>query len=148
MAKIYRLSDRISIKIEDITLKLAPLSFDQKMEVQGMVREGIAEDDNLKVLKATRTVMKYCIKDLKGVVDGEDNEYILEFDDKGFLELHIVEELLNMEHSMTLAAVCGQMVAGIPKNDFVDQEGKPLNGVSRVKTKGTRTKKSTSKPKK
>ncbi len=34
MARIYRLSDRITVKVDDLIFKLAPLSTHQKTEIQ------------------------------------------------------------------------------------------------------------------
>ena len=142
MAKIYRLTDRIEVKLHDLKIKLSPLTLDQKTEIHSLVQEGAQKSDTTLILKATRIALKYCIKEIQGLQDMDDGDYELEFDDNGHLSDDNVEDLLNMSYSQELATICSTMAGGIPENNFVGSDGKPLKGVSIIKKAKRKGKKS------
>ena len=132
MAKLFRLTDRITVKIaNDFTLQLSPLSFDKKIEIQTLVSEGM-KGDQFKILEGTRKAIKYCVKGVSGIEDTDGNEYVLEFDDDGTLSDDDVENLLNLSYSNHIAQVCSIMSSGVPAGDFVGVDGNPIEGVKRV----------------
>lgn len=127
MAKIYRINDRVEIKIDDITVKIAPLTLQQKSEVQRMMLEGQKAGDIQKLNDSMILAIKYCLKDMKGVQDSEGNEYALEFD-SGMVTDSCVNDLMNMELSPSLLKVCAGFVAGIPKNFDIEGVSIVSNG--------------------
>lgn len=132
MAKIYKRSDRLSVKIGDLTIKLAPLSVDQKTELQIAFLNGKLNQDLQSMTKGLILSLKYSIKDIEGLVDSNDQPYKLKMDEQGNLSDESIEDLLNMEFSKQLSLVCAALVKGIP-NEFTDENGKKIEGVEIVR---------------
>ena len=136
MATIYRLTDRIEVKVHDITFKLSPLSLSQKSELHAHITLGSATNDTGEILEASKKAIKFCVKALSGVEDANGDPYELEFDADGNLTDDGVEDLMNMEYCQNIVAMCVAMSQGTPQ-EFLDASGKPLEGVKRVhKAKG------------
>jgi len=113
VAKIYKTTDRLTYKIDDITFKISPLSMDQKVELQEIYLQGQTEKDIKKTMEGTVKVLQYALKDIKGVEDNEGNAFELEFD-SGVVTRECVENLLNIEHATTLIQLCSSFVGGVP----------------------------------
>jgi hypothetical protein len=132
MARIYKRSDRVVVKIDDITVKLAPLSLHQKTEVQMALLQG---QKNLDIREATRGMaraIQYSLKGIEGVEDADGNQYKLQFEDDDTLTDACVDDLMNLELTSKLSQVCLAMVNGVPK-EFTDPNRQPLEGVEIVK---------------
>ena len=115
MARIYKQSDRIEIKIEDVTIKVKPLSYGDKSEIQTLLMEGQTNKDYKKLQDATYLSVRYCLKSISGIEDSDGNEYKLNFDDDGKLSEECLEDLTNMDLSDSLMSACAQFINGIPK---------------------------------
>ena len=115
MAKIYKASDRVEVKIGDITVKIAPLTLLQKNEVQRLMLDGQKASDILKLNDSILLAIRYCLKDIQGVKDSDENDYQLEFDSNMLTE-NCVNDLMNMEESQNLIKVASTFIAGIPKS--------------------------------
>jgi len=134
MAKIYRMSDRIPVKIHDLKVVIGPLDIHQKMSVE----EAAASSG---LLKATIQAMKYAIKDIEGLIDKDGNEYELNRDPDGSLTDECLNDLFNIEHSYALSSVCLNLLTNIP-DEFMDPNtGEKLDGVEFVVDKGGKGKK-------
>lgn len=130
MAKIYRKSDRIKIKIDDITLTVSPLSTHEKNEIQALMVSGQSRGDVSKITAGIQLAMKYGIKGISGVTDINDNDYQLDFID-GMLSDECVDDLLNMDLSKSIINVCSNLIAGF-SSKMVDENGDKLEGVEVV----------------
>lgn len=84
--------------------------------------------------------LRYGLKGIEGVQDGEGNDYELKFDDNGMITDECTDDMLNMEQSAALTQVCAAIINGVP-SQFVDQKGQPLEGVSFADSKDTKKKK-------
>jgi len=125
MAKIYRLSDRIKLNVDDLEVTIGPLSIHQKACV-----EEVAASSSL--IKASIEAMKYAIKDIKGLSDKDGNEYELQRDENGDLSEETLNDLFNLENSYKLVAISLNLVNSIP-DEFIDvNTGQPLEGVEFV----------------
>lgn len=124
MAVIYKTSDRLKVKIDDLTFVISPLSFSQKSEVNSAILSGGAEG----AMEGARLAVKYSLKDVSGLVNLDGSNYELdEISDE------VIDDLFNLEHSTKLSQVCLNLISGIPK-EFIDpRTGQPLEGVSLVK---------------
>jgi hypothetical protein len=131
MSRIYKRSDRISVKIDDITLKLSPLSIDQKVEIQTAMINGRKDGDIVQATKGVCLSIKYSVKGVEGIQDGDGNDYKLEFDGDNLSD-QCVDDLLNLELHRKLALVCASIVNGIP-TEFSDERGNLMEGVEFVK---------------
>jgi hypothetical protein len=134
MAKIYRMSDRIKLKVDDLEVTIGPLSIHQKASV-----EEIASSASL--IKASLEAMKYAIKDIKGLEDKDGKEYKIERDEEGYLTEDALNDIFNLENSYKLVAISLNLVNSIP-DEFIDvNTGKPIEGVEFVIDEGKKGKK-------
>ena len=125
MARVYRTTDKISVKIDDITVKISPLSYEQKSVIQSLLISG----DPLSVVKAAKESIRYAVKEVSGVEDSDGSVYELMFDE-GVLSDSCIDDLLNIDPEDKLSLVCTSLLNGIPKG-FVDpQTGKPIDGIT------------------
>ncbi len=132
MARIYRLTDRIKVKIDDITVTIRPLSKDEKAEIQQSVIKGRAKGDFVEATRGIVLALKYAVKGIDGLIDSDDKPYQLQFDEHKNLTDDCVSELLNMEVTGKLTMVCISLANKIP-DEFVDENGIKLEGVDVIK---------------
>lgn len=136
MATIYRTSDRIKVKIDDIVLTLAPLNYHQKSRVQNL----ILEKGQMGALDSTKLAVKYALKDIEGVETLDGAKYKLEFGEDGLSD-ECLDDLFNLEQTMKLSSICMSLLNGVPK-EFIDpMTNKPMEGVSYYKEKKGKGKK-------
>lgn len=128
MSRIYKRTDRIAVKIDDVVVKLAPLTLDHKIQVQQAMLNGHQKSDLKEATRGISLAIKYSLKGIEGVEDSDGNPYKLEFDDESNLSDSCVDDLMNVEFMEKLALVCSSMAKGVPNN--FDQ----LKGVELVKT--------------
>lgn len=127
MARIYKLSTKIPVKINDAIFQLSPLSIAQKDEITCMLAEVQSEGLKAapKMLAATRLALKYAIKGLDGVFedDAELVPFVLTFDSEGNLDNDSLEALSNFEYSGKLNEVIMSLISGFSqKNKIEDVE--------------------------
>jgi hypothetical protein len=130
MIRVYKRSDRISVKVDGITVKLAPLTLAQKTEIQQAMLSGINKSDLKESTRGIMLSLKYSLKGIDGLDDVDGNKYQLEFQDDELTDA-CVDDLMNLELSQKLAYVCSNLVKGIPKS-FTDHNGNLLDGVELV----------------
>jgi hypothetical protein len=133
MSRIYKRSDRIKVRIDNITVTLAPLSFDQKTEAQDLMAKGTAKSDIRMLSKGIATLVKYAVKNIEGVEDGEGKPYQLEFDGDSLSD-SCIDDLLNLEIQEKLQSTCLSLCQGIPKQ-ILDAKGNPVAGVELIQEK-------------
>ena len=131
MKRIYKRSDRIAVQIDDLTIKLAPLTFDQKNEIQQNMIDGAAKKDLATMSRAVSLALKYAVRGISGVECSDGSKYELAYDDAGNLTDECIDDLLNLEQKDKLVLVCSALSRTIP-SAFTDGEGHPLKGVSFV----------------
>lgn len=127
MAKIYRLSDRIKLKIDDLIVIISPLSIHQKASV-----EEVASSAGL--IKGTIEAIRYSVKDISGLKDSEGNDYELQYDENGNLSDESLNDLFNIEQSFKLSAVALNLVNSVPEVFSDPNTGKPLQGVEFIQS--------------
>lgn len=137
MARIYRTTDRIQVKIDDITVTISPLTYEQKAEINSLMA-GYVNGDIKAVTKGMATAVKYAVKSVDGLEDADGEPYQVEAEESGLSD-DCVNDLLNLEMTEKLTNVCLTLLHGAP-TEFVDNDGKPLKGVEIV-NKGKSTKK-------
>jgi len=120
MSIIYRTSDTISVKIGDITIKVSPLTYAQKEDVQ-------AQFYDKKIVGAGRLAIKYAVKGIEGMFLYDGAPYSVE-KESGVLTDSCVDDLMNMEHSVKLIQVCSALLNNVP-TEIVDPKGKKIKGI-------------------
>lgn len=138
MTRIFKRSDRITVKVDSITVKLAPLTLDQKTEIQQAMLVGRTKGDIREASKGIALALKYAVKGIEGLEDADGNSYKLGVGPDGNLNDECIDDLLNLELTPKLAMVCASMVNGVPKK-FSDEKGNPLDGVELVDQKAVET---------
>lgn len=124
MARIYKVTDRITVKIHDITIEISPLTFEQKSVCQALIIGG----DHM---KAAFYALQSSLKSIKGIENADGSNYELAMQD-GKVTAECVDDLLNLSESTEMQFVALSLLQGVPK-EFVDPStGKPMKGVSFV----------------
>ena len=129
MAKIYRTTDRVKVNIDDVTVKLAPLTLSQKKEIQGHLYKSVTEKDMQAAQDAAILAVKYSLKSIKGLYDQNDEEYQLQMDNNTVSD-ECIDDLLNIEISDKLALVCTSLLHGINKEIVDPNTNKKIEGIS------------------
>ena len=122
MARIYRMTDRIPVKIHDMTVKIAPLSYDVKSVCQGLILNGSH-------MAAAVHALKNSVKGIAGLENADGSDYELEFENDQLTD-QCIDELLNVQGSDEMQLVAISLLQGIPKEFTDPSTGKPLDGVS------------------
>lgn len=141
MSRIYKRSDRIVVRIDGITVRLAPLSLMQKTEIQQAMINGSTRGDLQEATRGVVLALKYSIKGMEGVEDSDGAAYKLEMDEAGDLTDECISDLFNLEMKDKLAMVCGQMVNAIPASHFTNEKNEALEGVEIVRESKVEAKK-------
>ena len=129
MARIFRTSDRIPVKIGDLSIIVSPLSFAQKTELQTIMLS--AANDPMRAVKGAAMAIRFAVKGVTGVETMDGEPWTPTFDADGLLSEESCDELLNLEENPKLIALCTQLVAGVPVNGVLDPHTrKPMDGIT------------------
>lgn len=129
MARIYKTTDRIKVKIDDLTFFVSPLTYAQKSEIQSKLYKALNDKDMMAAQDAAVLSIKYSVKNVTGLYDANEEPYQLILEDNKVTD-SCIDDLLNIESSTKLASVCTSLVHGVG-NDIVDPEtGESIEGVS------------------
>ena len=122
MSKIYKTTDRIAIKVDDITIKIGPLTFAQKSEVMAMMVKGQKESDYLLLNQAILKSVSYAVKSVEGFKDSNDEDYKLKFDDSNTdcLDESSLNDLANCAYSEKILGICSKLLQGVPADFKID----------------------------
>lgn len=129
MSTIYRTTDKISVKIDDITVKVSPLTYLQKIEVQDLMTKAITEKSMKYAMDGTIKAIKYSLKSINGLTTPDGEDYQLDIEDKQVTD-ECINDLLNMKYSQKLAAVCASLVHGVGQDIIDPQTGNKIDGIS------------------
>lgn len=129
--KIYRATDKIKIKIDDVTVIVSPLSYERKTEVQTYMLEAL-KGDMKAGMEGAKLAIKYAVKGVEGAEYSDGTPFELQ-EENGVLTDESVDELINCEMAEKLSVVCCSLLTKV-SDTFVDpRTGNPLQGVSLVK---------------
>lgn len=132
MAKIYRKSDRIKLKIGEVTVDVAPLSFHEKTEIQMAIHESAKSGDTMGIIKAAFLCVKYAVKGISGVENADGSSYEVQMEND-ILTDECVNDLFSLEESDKLSMVCLNLLQG-KYDEFKDPNtGERIKGVSLLK---------------
>lgn len=114
---IYRLTDRIPVKIDDLTFWVAPMSFAEKLALNQAVKTtgGVEVMDAAKVAFLT---IKFSVKEVEGIKLPDGSDYPLSFDASGALTDDCVSELLQIDTSPKLVTACGLLTREIKEHSI------------------------------
>ena len=129
MIVLNRTSDRIKVKIGEITLWLSPLSAIQKSEILSYAK--VVEGEEIPdYTKRVYAAIKYSVKKIGGVCLSDGSEYELEFEEgtKSLTE-ECVNDLLNLPITEQLMVLCASFINGVPSQVMDPNTGKKYKGV-------------------
>jgi len=129
--KIFKTTDEIAIKIDDVTVIVSPLNYEQKVEIQEfMLLAAKGDTEGIKAgMTGARLAVKYAVKRVENVTNVDGTEYKVKLKN-GVLSDETVNELCNCEITDKLYIVSCQLLVSIPKQ-FIDPVTKlPMKGVS------------------
>ena len=129
MSIIYTTKDRIPVNIGDITFQISPLSYQQKTTLQALMNKAISEKDMTFAQDAAFQSVKLAVKSVKGLELPNGDSFSVELEN-GVLTDESVDNLLNIEQSNALAAVCSSLINGIANNIIDPYTGKTMEGIS------------------
>lgn len=139
MSIVYRVSDRIEIKVHDVTFKVSPLTRKQKIDViQCTFNKESDSYTNLEEM--IFRLVRYTVKEVTGGLEDVDGKkYELEMDGDVLSE-DCVNDLLNLQIGKEIRLIGQQLAKGIP-DMFTDPEtGEKLDGVEIINKSKTRKK--------
>lgn len=133
---IRKTSDKISLKMGELVVKISPLSQIQKAEINILLTSG----DLKKTMEGSALALKYALKDIEGITNEDGTKYVLDKDQDGNLKDDILDDIMNAPFSEKLIMVAFNLLNGIP-SEFIDPEtGTKLEGVDFV-SEGTNAEK-------
>lgn len=131
--RIYKCSDLIEVKIDNISFYISPLSYLQKSQLQELMIKA-ANGDMEAAMKAVVQSMKMSIKNIKGLTcfdeDNNEIEYKVELINNELSE-DTVNDILNLPISNKVSTLCTSLMSGL-SSKVCDPSGKPLEGVEIV----------------
>jgi len=131
---IYRLTDRIPVKIGELTFWVSPLSYEQKVNLQECRKmEGGQEvvDHGARA----RLAIKYGVKEIQGIECADGSPYQPKMDSDGTLSMEAVDELSALNSLKELVMVCMSVAArGVPDSEIPGVEV-DLKGVKNAEKK-------------
>lgn len=132
MARIYKATDLIPVKVDDLTINVSPLTFEQKMQVQSEILKG----GTAGAMRGAALACRYAVKSIKGIENGDGSEYEVKTDG-GLVTPECWDDLQNVKECSKLITICLNLINGVP-DEFVDPETKKrLAGVSIIREKAS-----------
>ena len=138
MAKILRLTDRVSLKLGDVTFILSPLSNDRKLEI-GSCTSTVKGEQVFDHGRAQHLYIKHSLKEVRGLEEYDGSTYELEFEGE-CLSDDCVSEIFMLEQKEKLMVIAWQLLNGIPAKIY-GTDDKILKGVKLEVLKGRKEKK-------
>jgi hypothetical protein len=129
MSKILRLSDRIRIKVGDVSFTIAPLNQFQKIEISEQTKMDKGGSEVFDLARAQTLLVKYGLKDIEGVKDANGDDYKLEFDGD-CLSDDCVSEVFTIPEKSNYVTAHFQCLNEYPDKLVNPLDGKKLKGVA------------------
>lgn len=110
-----------------LEVTLRRLNLEQQKELNEQVfraQSGVVSE----IFDAGVFAIKHCVKDFKGLVDEDGNEYKLEKDDKGYLTQESIEDLMSLPVSQQLISTAFQTASTTP-DVVLDEKGEPIKEI-------------------
>lgn len=132
MARIYRLTDRVKVKIDDVVVVLRPLNLHQKNEIRVLFQKhqnskDLNSDNGLDNstygMQGILQTIKYTVDSVQGfVIDDDGTEYKVEKDQQGYLTDDCVNELLSSNLQQKIIAVCNNSLLQLPDENTLNED--------------------------
>jgi hypothetical protein len=127
--KIARLSDRFKIKMENVTVFVAPLSGKQKLEMTSFVKQSASGKFYIDKIAQEHYLVKHSVKSISGIQDIDGLDYELEFEGEALTDL-CADELLGFLVNSYFTVANAQIVSGILGEVINPITGEAVKGIS------------------
>lgn len=124
MAKLYRPTDIISVKIDDITVGISPLTFEQKMQVKSAILNNKSDGPMI----GAKLACQYAIKNVEGLTLSDGSKYQLMHENNKLTD-ECWDDLHNIKETQKLIGICLALLNGMPEEFMDPQTGKKMEGV-------------------
>lgn len=122
--KIYKTTDKIKIKINDLFFYLSPLSYKQKIDLQNLLVQK-------REMEASIMAVRMSLKDVEGLETSTGEKYELSFENELVSE-DSIDDILNLQGSSSLQLASIHFMTGVPKEILNPVTGLPIEGVKIV----------------
>lgn len=112
--RIYRVTDRIKYKLGDLTIEVSPLSLENKSILHSHMVKAQG-GDVAELMAGSVAAIKMCLKSVKGLENADGSPYELSFENNQLTD-ECVSELMNMQETNSLIALCSSFIGGVPKD--------------------------------
>lgn len=102
---VYRTTDRIPVKMGEVTIWVSPFSYEQKVKLSQATKL-VSGEEVMDAGKVALLSLKFSVKEVEGLVDTDGQPYELSFDADGTLTEECVGDLMQLDNSGSLAAIC------------------------------------------
>jgi len=124
-----RLTDRVKVKVGEITFILGPLTQMQKIELSECTKIDTNGESVYDLTRAQTLLVKYGLKGIEGVTDADDEPYRLDIQN-GVLTDDCVSEVFTLEEKNLYIQSAWQCLNSIPDKLTDPVNGKKLKGVA------------------
>lgn len=144
MTKLISVNEKIPVVIDDITIYISPLTYMEKMELQGYMMKAVEGDLSMAMQGAAKAI-KFSVKGIEGVTNSKGKKYNLEFEENGkHLTDTCIDDLLNLPQNNKLIVTCSALLEGLPLEGIKNPTtGEMIEGITvgTVEGKSRKTKK-------
>lgn len=115
--KILRLKDRVKVKLEELEFKVAPISYQNQVEIDGC-KKIVAGEEVDDFGKKVFLMLKYGLKDITGLELHNGKPYKVTLDDDGNISDECINEIIVMPLRDNIVNAIYKTMAG--KHDEID----------------------------
>ena len=128
---IYKSTDRIPVKVGEITFWVSPLTYGQKIQIaeSTKLKGGVEVQDNYQV--AFKTI-KFSVKSVEGFKDSCGDDYSPTFDADGCLSDDSTSDIMNLDSAKYIVSACASLMNEI-KGYELDGVTVDIKGIKSVK---------------
>ena len=114
--KLYKTTDRIPVKIGEITFWLSPMKWEHKILVANAIKT--KSGDTHVTASQAKVAIKYCLKKVDGLQNHDGTELVLDMDAEGVLTDDAVEDVLLLESVPSLVTLALSWINGPTEIDL------------------------------
>ena len=114
---VYKVTDRIPVKIGEITFWVSPLTFSQRNELASyaQMKGGVENIDNMKVVMS---VLKFSLKQVDGLTCADGSPYVLELGQDGCATDDAIGEIMGISGADKLITAASMLAGQIKEHDI------------------------------
>jgi hypothetical protein len=108
---IYRVTDRIPVKIGGLTFWLSPMKTRHKERMISLIRQTAGKEDS-DPLEQARLSIQFCLKAITGAKNPDGSDYVLELDEDGIPTEDAMADVFQLDAVASLTTVALSWLSG------------------------------------